>query len=50
MQILCKILLLFLLYVVALMQGIYSYVPETNHVSRVHAYHVISTLLVSVKL
>jgi hypothetical protein len=29
--------ILLLLFVISLMQGIYSYVPETNHASRVYS-------------
>ena len=34
--ILCSILLLLLLFVITFMQGIYSYISETNHASRTH--------------
>jgi hypothetical protein len=32
-----RTLLLLLLFVITFMHGIYNYVPETNHVSRVHS-------------
>jgi hypothetical protein len=35
-MLLTYLLLLLLLFVIAFMHGIYNYIPETNHVSRVH--------------
>jgi hypothetical protein len=32
-----RLLLLLLLFVITLMQGIYNYIPETDHVYRVYA-------------
>ena len=41
---LTRLLLLLLLFVITFMQGIYNYVPETNHVSRVYCVAAVASL------
>jgi hypothetical protein len=46
----CLLGIIIIIIIISLMQGIHTYIPETNHVSRIHSVAAILCVLLMVHI